>query len=312
MNALPSHLSPEPTDSEDVVSALETADIFWTKGDADEAMRWLKRAAESASDAGNDDRALAIARTVADLKTAPVRAVEAPTTAHKLSRPPPPSAARQAPSPPSAVRLGTSESSEVRRAPPHLPSPSAPVGDGSAPVKGPISQKAPPPTPKPRESVSSPTASHRHSSMPPAPTPKRPAASESVNPEPIRAAASTPAKQQAPGASTAAATIPEPARPTPVAPQPSRTQPVAVASAVTAEAPVPAARRTASASSAPKEPNRAPTAATAYRAVTVFVRPEGRDGDKLEVIVAKPGQPVPAGAEPAMLVPTRRGALLLG
>jgi len=313
MNALPSHLSPEPTDSEDVVSALETADVFWTKGDADEAMRWLKRAAESASDAGNDDRALAIARTVADLKAAPARAVEAPIATHKLSRPPPPpSAARQAPSPPSAARSVTAESSEVRRAPAHLPSP-AMVSEGLVPVKGPTSQKAPPPTPKPRESVSPAAAAHRPSSTPPpAPTPKRPAATERAAvdiQESTRAVAASNAKQQAPSAAAAA---PEPVRPAPATPQPSRTQPLTVSSA---EAPVVTARRPSSAIGAPKEANCAPataTAATAYRALTVFVRPEGRNGDKLEVILAMPGQAVPAGAEPAMLVPTRRGARLLG
>lgn len=310
MNALPSHLSPEPSDSEDVVSALETADVFWTKGDADEALRWLKRAAESASDAGNDDRALAIARTVADLKSAPARAVEVPVAAHKANPPPPPSAARQAPSPPSAVRSVTSESSEVRRAPVHSPSHSVTAGEGAAPVKGPASQKAPPPTPKPRESISPPGPPLRQSSMPP-PMPKRPSAMERAAgdaQEPTRAVAVAPAKTQAPATTGAQ----EPARPTPAAPQPSRT----VSSAATAETTGPAARRAPSAATgAPREPSRAPTvaaAATAYRALTVFVRPQGRNGDKLEVILALPGQPVPAGAEPAMLVPTRRGTRLLG
>jgi len=45
--------------------------------------------------------------------------------------------------------------------------------------------------------------------------------------------------------------------------------------------------------------------------LTVFVKPQGRNGDKLEVFLAKPGQAVPAGAEPALLVPTRRGGRLL-
>ncbi len=295
MNALPAHLSPEPTDSEDVVSALETAEIFWTKGDTDEALRWLKRAAESASDAGSDDRALAIARTVADLKSAPARVVEVPVAAHKANPPPPPSAARQAPTPPSAARTATAESSEVRHAPANLPS--ALIGDGVVPVKGPASQKAPPAAPKPHESISPPAAPHRPSSMPP-PMPKRLSASErpAVVQEPTRAVAAPPAKPQ-----TAAAL-----------PQPSRAQPVAVSSVATAEAPVPAARRPSSTTSTAKELNRAPvTAAIAYRALTVFVRPEGRDGDKLEVILAMPGQAVPAGAEPALLVPTLPGAHLL-
>ncbi len=76
--------------------------------------------------------------------------------------------------------------------------------------------------------------------------------------------------------------------------------------------PVPSIRRSPTTSSLPKEPHRALTPGTAFRAVTVFVKPQGRSGDKLEVVLAKPGQAVPAGAEPALLIPTRRGGRLLG
>ena len=58
---------PEPTDSEDVVWALEAASSMWERGDGREAIRWLRRAAESAGDTGNDMRALALARAAADL-----------------------------------------------------------------------------------------------------------------------------------------------------------------------------------------------------------------------------------------------------
>jgi hypothetical protein len=71
------------------------------------------------------------------------------------------------------------------------------------------------------------------------------------------------------------------------------------------------------ASSLPKEPTTrsaafAADAANAYRAVTVYVRPQARNGDQLEVFLAKPGQTPPPGTEPAILVPMRRGARLLG
>ncbi len=271
MTALPAILNPEPGDNEDVVSALETADIFWTKGDTDEALRWLKRAAETASDAGNDMRALAIARSVADLKSVPVAAASV-AEAPKMSRPPPPSAmARQAPS--------------------------APLGDGASRHASSAPQKMPPPLPpsKTRESVAPPAPSARPATSPP------PAASPSVPLAPSRSASTdrmtavnAEARHAAPAEARASAA--PPAR--------------AVATAPAAEAS--AVRRSPPASSLPKEPHRALTPGTAYRALTVFVRPQGRNGDKLEVILAKPGQAVPAGAEPALLVPTRRGGRLLG
>ena len=43
---------------------------MWSRGDVLEAIRWVKRASESAADAGADDRAFALARAAADLKMA--------------------------------------------------------------------------------------------------------------------------------------------------------------------------------------------------------------------------------------------------
>src|ERR1700690_156763 len=148
MTALPAILNPEPSDNEDVVSALETADIFWAKGDTGEALRWLKRAADTASDAGDDMRALAIARSVADLKSMPTQAAaEAP----RMSRPPPPSAMpRPAPAAPSAAGATSnapSEASEVRRLPVPTGSPAS-GGDGATRVHtSSAPQKMPPPLP---------------------------------------------------------------------------------------------------------------------------------------------------------------------
>jgi hypothetical protein len=62
--------APEPSDTEDVAWTLQTAGTMWARGDAHEAVRWLRRAAEAASDAGNDERALTLARSAADLSAA--------------------------------------------------------------------------------------------------------------------------------------------------------------------------------------------------------------------------------------------------
>jgi hypothetical protein len=261
MTALPAILSPQPEDNEDVVSALETADIFWTKGDTDEAMRWLKRAAETASDAGNDNRAFAIARSVADLKSEPAAAA---TEGARKSRPPPPSAIHHASHAPAAALSSSQQPDlvEARR----LPVPSAaPSTSGNGPLQSHTSSaphRMPPPLPP---------SKLRESTAPPAPSSRQSAA-------------------------------PLPAGRPSVSQAPSRTPSVE---------PAPPVRRSASPSTLPKEPERAITPGTAFRGVAVFVRPEGRDGEKLEVILAKPGQPVPAGAEPALLVPTRRGGRLL-
>src|SRR5262245_26194550 len=58
---------PLPNDPEAVVTALETAEIFGKQGDFKEAVRWVRRAAEIAGDEGSDERALTVARAVADL-----------------------------------------------------------------------------------------------------------------------------------------------------------------------------------------------------------------------------------------------------
>ncbi len=58
---------PLPSDSEAVVTALESAEIFRSRGDVSETVRWLQRAAELASDAGQDARALAMAQAAAEL-----------------------------------------------------------------------------------------------------------------------------------------------------------------------------------------------------------------------------------------------------
>ncbi len=55
-----------PGDSSAVVTALQAGSAEWGKGDMREAVRWLHRAASAAEAAGEEDRALGLARTAAE------------------------------------------------------------------------------------------------------------------------------------------------------------------------------------------------------------------------------------------------------
>jgi hypothetical protein len=55
-------------DSDDVRWALETASAMWARGDGREALRWLRRAAESAAEEGLDLRAVELAKSAAELR----------------------------------------------------------------------------------------------------------------------------------------------------------------------------------------------------------------------------------------------------
>lgn len=66
----PDFPQPESNDPEDVSWNLQTAGTMWSRGDAREAVRWLRRAAEAAGASGNDMRAVTLARAAADITTA--------------------------------------------------------------------------------------------------------------------------------------------------------------------------------------------------------------------------------------------------
>ena len=59
----------EPRDAEAVAVAIETARALFRTGDRLDALRWLRRAAERAEEAGDDTRAVKLARSAADLST---------------------------------------------------------------------------------------------------------------------------------------------------------------------------------------------------------------------------------------------------
>ena len=58
---------PDPSDSEGVRMALETARSLEAQGDLRRAARWIGRAADEAESGGNEDRALVLASAAADL-----------------------------------------------------------------------------------------------------------------------------------------------------------------------------------------------------------------------------------------------------
>jgi hypothetical protein len=63
----PGFPAPSAGDAEQVSLALETASALWGKGDVREALRWLRRAAETAGELGDDLRAVGLARAAAEL-----------------------------------------------------------------------------------------------------------------------------------------------------------------------------------------------------------------------------------------------------
>src|SRR5256885_1872258 len=59
--------APLTDDHEDVSWALSTAQTTWARGERNDALKWLRRAAEAASEAEDDDRALTLAKAAADV-----------------------------------------------------------------------------------------------------------------------------------------------------------------------------------------------------------------------------------------------------
>ncbi|WP_437718550.1 hypothetical protein WMF45_20235 [Sorangium sp. So ce448] len=121
---------PHDEDNEDVHWALSTATALWGRGERDEALKWLRRAAEQASDANADLRALELFKAAAEVaqKIATLEADTAtasqPTTASA-----PPNAAASAPPQASGAPPATASAAPPRpSAPGALARPSHPPG----------------------------------------------------------------------------------------------------------------------------------------------------------------------------------------
>lgn len=101
-------LHAQTSDSDDIRWALETASAMWTKGDYPEALRWLRRAAETASEEGHDVRAVELAKAAADLRARFGSTSEAPPVVQ--ASPPPvavPPVSRREPSSPSSAEIAS-------------------------------------------------------------------------------------------------------------------------------------------------------------------------------------------------------------
>jgi tetratricopeptide (TPR) repeat protein len=108
---------PDPSDSEEVVMALERARAHEAQGALREAARWLRSAADRAERGGNDERVLVFARAAADLTNntgstpPPDAATSSPpaSTVRKRGsvRPPAPKPAAWSSAPPSSARVSS-------------------------------------------------------------------------------------------------------------------------------------------------------------------------------------------------------------
>lgn len=150
------------TDAEDVAWGLQTAEALWKRGERADAIVWLRRAAQAAGDANDDDRALELARIAAELHevvsippAAPSGELAVEVDVSSLSSPP-----TAAPVPPGQVAPPFPSVPPVARpAPPPVPSkPAAP--------RAPPAPKPPPPVPS-RPPMGSGTELHAGLSAPP-------------------------------------------------------------------------------------------------------------------------------------------------
>lgn len=150
--ALPTVPEAKPEDPEDVSWALSTAEAMWARGDNLEGIKWVRKAAEAAADAEQDERYLELVKAASDLASLIARRsqasvpdgaalaggaapapVSSPTSPSAVARP---VSSQPTSVPPSTARSGT-PSVPVPSRPPPIPSKSAPPMSRSAPP-GPI------------------------------------------------------------------------------------------------------------------------------------------------------------------------------
>lgn len=135
-------------DPEEVADKLSIASAMWARGDRADALTWLRRAAESASDADADMRALELAKAASEL--APhVSASVAPAAAAPAAKPP----AAPPPKPSAAPPPKPSIAPKPATAAPPKPPTAKPMPPGSRPPGGKL-----PPLPPIRPLGSAPAA----------------------------------------------------------------------------------------------------------------------------------------------------------
>ncbi len=141
--------APRDDDPEEVADKLSIAAAMWARGETGDALQWLRRAAESASDAEADLRALELAKAAAELANAPTSAAISGAGSNK-----PEAKAPMASTSPSGTRPATSAPAPMPQRPPTRPptaKPSMRPGAKLAPLPplrplGSATAAAPPPT----------------------------------------------------------------------------------------------------------------------------------------------------------------------
>jgi hypothetical protein len=272
--------SPQPGDSEDLELALETAQRMYSTGDSAEALKWLRRAASAAEEAGDDLRQLQLARLAADL-------------AAVVNAGPP--VVSSAPSVPPAGKPGGTPSRLPQ--PPAKQPPPAPSARGSV-APGPIAQSKPSAAPG-LGGMSQPlVGSGGPPPLPAKPRPTPPSVAAAVAP-----ARAVPESQPPPPRSTESQSPPAPKvavpsiKPKPVEPTGSGTIAAAkpIAAATPSLAPVKADRPSSSTPSGFIDIG-------ARSTMRVSVRVSARDEELFIVRPLAQGQRVPSGAREARLV----------
>jgi hypothetical protein len=123
----------ENADPDGVQMALRAAQTLWSRGDTTESLRWLRRAAETASDEGADLRSFQLAKAAAELRAKLFGSNDAPASA----RPP-------APSEGNVFSAGT-EPAELGNGAAALPSYAPPAAGPAYPSVGAWSEDSPSP-----------------------------------------------------------------------------------------------------------------------------------------------------------------------
>lgn len=281
----PKFPAPEPGDPEDVVSALDTARVLFASGETQEAVRWIRKAADAAEQGGNDMRALTLARAAADLSSA------APA--------PSPAAAPPSQAPPALAG---------RSLPPPLRHSQSPGGTTPArPTQPPRSA-----APRPATSVAAAAPSQRRPQV--ADASKAEAVEIELEPERETPAGAAPAATAPTATSTGGASLRAPRTVTFAAP-PAPAEDVA-------SAPEKPKRSTTSKDAAKKREASSPTAAKAplgaqksaktakssnggadlSNALRVSIKPSSRDDRLFMMRMLKPGEASPPGYRPALVV----------
>src|SRR5262245_5789178 len=152
------------SDSEEVATSLETAQALGANGDLREALRWIRRAADAAEQAGDDMRALALARAAADLTSRVGGASKPPplppagpeaSAAPSPPKPPAPPSSRGSGTMPKVERTSGSVDLEelMRDKPEHAPPPPSlrppPPSARAVSGVGPLSSAPPKPSVRP-------------------------------------------------------------------------------------------------------------------------------------------------------------------